>query len=121
MLSVCRLLAGLLLTVSFCAAEAPDWVDVRSSHFSVVTDAGEKRGREIAERFEQMRFVFGALFLREKVNTPVPLQIIAFRNSKELRDFEPLWKGKPVRISGLYQPGQDRNFILLDCSVEEPY
>src|ERR1700736_2986384 len=36
----------------------PEWVEVRSPHFSVVTDAGEKRGRETAMRFEQMRAVF---------------------------------------------------------------
>ena len=96
-------------------------MEVRSPHFSVVTDAGQRRGREVAQRFEQMRSVFGSLFLKEKINTPVPLQIIAFRNEKEFRDFAPLWKGKPVRLSGLYQPGPDRNFILLDCSVEDPY
>ena len=36
-------------------------MEIRSSHFSVVTDAGEKRGHEVALRFEQMRAVFGAL------------------------------------------------------------
>lgn len=115
------LLIALLFVSTFSLGESPDWVEIRSNHFSVVTDAGEKRGRQVAERFEQMRFIFGALFLKDKVNIPVPLQIIAFRNSKEFRDFEPLWHGKPVRLSGLYQPGQDRNFILLDCSVEDPY
>lgn len=115
------LLTALLLTSCFCRADAPDWMEIRSPHFSVVTDAGEKRGREVAARFEPMRFIFGALFLKDKVNIPVPLQIIAFRNSKEFRDFEPLWHGKPVRVAGLYQPGPDRNFILLDCSVEDPY
>jgi hypothetical protein len=32
-------------------------MEIRSPHFSVVTDAGEKRGREVAMRFEQMRTV----------------------------------------------------------------
>ena len=58
------------------------WVEVRSPNFSVVTDAGEKRGREVAMRFEQMRAVFGALMTKANVNLPVPLQIVAFRNTK---------------------------------------
>jgi hypothetical protein len=56
-------------------AGEPRWVEVRSPNFSVVTDAGEKRGREVAMHFEQMRAVFGALMTKAKVNLPTPLQI----------------------------------------------
>src|ERR1700756_3570001 len=80
-------------TPSF-AGEA-QWVEVKSPHFSVVTDGGEKRGRDVASRFEQMRAVFGALMSKGNVNLAVPLQIVAFRNTKELRQFAPLWNGKP--------------------------
>ncbi len=45
------------------AAEA-QWIEVQSPHFSVVTDAGEKRGREVAMRFEQMRAVFSTLMAK---------------------------------------------------------
>jgi hypothetical protein len=96
--------------------------EVKSPHFSVVSDAGEKRGREVALRFEQMRAVFGSLMTNgAKVNLPVPLQIVAFRNTKELRQVAPLWKGKPTQLAGLFQAGQDRGFIMLDVSVESPW
>jgi Flp pilus assembly protein TadD len=97
------------------------WVEVQSPHFSVVTDGGEKRGREVAVRFEQMRAVFGALMLKANVNLAVPLQIVAFRNTKELRQFAPLWNGKPTQVAGLFQGNSDRSFILLDLSVENPW
>ncbi len=107
--------------VPLAFASDPQWVEVRSPHFSVVTDAGEKRGRETALKFEQMRAVFGALLTRAKVNLPVPLQIVAFRNTKEFRQFAPLWQGKPTQLAGLFQAGPDRSFILLDMSVEDPW
>jgi tetratricopeptide (TPR) repeat protein len=97
------------------------WVEVKSPHFSVVTDGGDKRGREVAVRFEQMRAVFGALMVKANVNLAVPLQIVAFRNTKELRQFAPLWKGKPTQVAGLFQGSNDRCFILLDLSVENPW
>jgi tetratricopeptide (TPR) repeat protein len=97
------------------------WVEIRSPHFSVATDAGEKRGREVAMRFEQMRAVFGALLVKAKVTTPIPLQIIAFRSSKELRQVSPLFRGKPTEMAGLFQAGQDRCFIMLDMSVDNPW
>ena len=102
------------------AGEA-QWVEVKSPHFSVVTDAGEKRGRDVAVRFEQMRAVFGTLLVKTTVNLPVPLQIVAFRNTKEMRQFAPLWRGKPTEVSGLFQFSSDRCFILLDMSADDPW
>ncbi|HSA92937.1 MAG TPA: tetratricopeptide repeat protein [Terriglobales bacterium] len=111
----------MLLLCSAAGAAEPQWVEVRSPNFSVVTDAGEKRGREVALRFEQMRAAFGTLILRKSVSIPVPLQILAFRNSRGLRQVVPIWKGKPVDLAGLFQPGEDRNFIALDLSAESKW
>src|ERR1700690_4481198 len=102
-------------------ASGPQWIEIQSPHFSVVTDAGEKRGRETAMRFEQMRAVFGALLTKANVNTPIPLQIVAFSNTKEFRQVAPLWNGKPVQLAGLFQGGEDRSFIMLDMLVENPW
>lgn len=38
-----------------CFGGEQEWVEVHSPNFSVVTDAGEKKGRQVAMRFEQMR------------------------------------------------------------------
>jgi tetratricopeptide (TPR) repeat protein len=114
----------LVLTLSalpIASASDSQWIEIQSPHFSVVTDAGEKRGRETAMRFEQMRAVFGTLMTRAKVNLPIPLQIVAFRNAKEFREFTPLWNGKPVQLAGLFQGGEDRSFIMLDMSNESPW
>lgn len=99
----------------------PQWIEIHSPHFSVVTDDGEKRGREVAMRFEQMRAVFAEMVSDVNVNVPTPLQIVAFRNTRELRQFAPMWNGKPTDVAGLYEQGDDRSFILLDLSVENPW
>src|SRR5271169_4170791 len=119
-------LLAVLSAVTFCGAlpafaGESQWVEVRSPNFSVVTDAGEKRGREVAMRFEQMRAVFGALMTKANVNLPIPLQIVAFRNTKEMRQVAPLFNGKPTQVAGLFQGGSDRSFIMLDMSVENPW
>jgi tetratricopeptide (TPR) repeat protein len=68
-----------------------------------------------------MRAVYGILIVKAKVNLPIPLQIVAFRNTKEMRQVAPLFNGKPTEVAGLFQGGQDRSFIMLDMSVENPY
>ncbi len=97
------------------------WVQIKSPHFTVFTDAGERRGREVAIRFEQMRAVFGNLLTQAKVSTPIPLEIVAFRNTKELRQVAPLFHGKPIELAGLFQGGSDRCFIMLDMAIENPW
>ena len=117
-----RLLLGILLTLAaFAHAGEVHWVEVHSPNFSVITDAGEKRGREVGLRFEQMRAVFGKLLVKANVRLSVPLQIVAFRSTKEMRQFAPLWNGKPTELAGLFQPGSDRSYIMLDLEASNAY
>jgi tetratricopeptide (TPR) repeat protein len=122
-----RLIPGcLLLLLSVVAplvASDQQWLEVRSQHFTLITDAGEKRGREVLTRFEQMRASFGVIFNRAnaKVSLPVPLEIVAFRNSKEMREFAPIFNKKPVELAGYFLSGEDRNFIAIDLSTESSW
>src|SRR5947209_18454491 len=123
LLFTCVLLFG--ASLSFADQQ---WVEVTSPHFSLLTDAGEKRGREVLVRFEQMRTAFGLLFQKVNVNTPVKLQIVAYRNSKELRQVAPLFEGKAITLAGYFlgggihgmpANGEDRQYIALDLSAED--
>jgi len=117
-----RLLLGcLVLSSTPTLAGDPQWVEVRSPNFSVITDAGEKKGRDVALHFEQMRSVFGKLVARANVNLSVPLQIVAFRNTREIRQVAPIFNGRPTELAGLFQGGEDRSFIMLDMSVDNPW
>ena len=116
-----RLLPFVLFLLVSQAFAQKQWVEVTSPHFTVLTDTGNSQGKEVALRFEQMRAVFGSMFHRSRVSVPVPLQIIAFRNQSEFRNYAPLWKGKPVELAGYFQGADDRNFIALDMSASDPY
>ncbi len=115
-------LLGLVIASLGGATPAQEWTSVRSPHFVVSTDAGEKRCREVAVRFEQMRLVFEKLLSNEKLTSPVPLQILAFRSSKGFSQVAPSKNGKPdTGIVGVFQTGGDMNFIALDLSTESGF
>ncbi len=99
----------------------PQWVEIHSPNFTVITDAGDKRGRDVALHFEQMRSVFGTLMVKAHVKLPAPLQIVAFRNSKEMRQMSPVFNGKVTEVAGLFQANEDCSFIMLDMSVQNPW
>src|SRR5260221_12490332 len=62
--------------------DEPKWIEVHTAHFSVLTDAGDKRGRGVALRMEQMRAIFGQLLLKDKLKMPEPITVIALKSAK---------------------------------------
>jgi tetratricopeptide (TPR) repeat protein len=102
-------------------AAEPQWQEFRSAHFTVVTDTGDKKGREIVLRFEQMRAVFEDLLSRKKVRMPVPLTIFALRDDKRFYQMAPLHNGRPISVPGFFVPGEDHQFIVLNAFEEEPW
>jgi tetratricopeptide (TPR) repeat protein len=100
------------------AKDEPKWIEVHSNHFSVITDAGEKRGREVALRMEQMRAVFGQLILKDKLKMPVPITVIALKSDKQYGVVAP---AKQSTSAGFYVPGWDRIYIVLNLFEADPW
>jgi len=100
------------------ASDEPKWVEVHSAHFSVITDAGEKKGREVALRMEQMRSVFGQLLQKDKLKMSVPVTVVALRSDKQYGTVAP---GKQSMAGGFYVPGTDRIYIVLNLFEAEPW
>lgn len=109
------------LSVSAHAAEPPPWLEIHSPHFTIITDAGEKKGSEVALRFEQMRAVFATLLMKDRINQPVPLTIFAFKSDKTYYQTAPLSQGQPIAVPGFFLPGEDQDFIVLNLFEEESW
>jgi len=120
-----------LLALTFClwatAATEPPWLEVHSAHFTVITDAGEKKGREVALRFEQMRAVFGLLLGKDRLQQSIPLTILAFKNDRSYYQLAPLRhvednpQPQPIGVPGFFLPGDDQDFIVLNLFEVDPW
>ena len=112
------LLLWACLPVSAFAKDEPKWIEVHTAHFSVLTDGGEKRGREVALRMEQMRSVFGELLMKDKLKMSVPVTVIALKSDKQYGLVAPT---KQNMAGGFYVPGYDRVYIVLNLFEMEPW
>src|SRR6202047_5403816 len=92
------------------AKDEPKWIEVHTAHFSVITDAGDKRGREVALRMEQMRAVFGQLLRKEKLKMAVPITVIALKSDKQYGMVAP---AKQSMAGGVYGAGVELAYIVL--------
>jgi tetratricopeptide (TPR) repeat protein len=115
------MLLGVLLCAPAMAAEPSPWLEIHSAHFTVITDAGDKKGREVALRFEQMRAVFASLLTKDRLNQPLPLTILALKNDKPYYQIAPLRQGQPIDVPGFFLPGEDQNYIVLNLFEAEPW
>jgi len=100
------------------AADEPKWLEIHSTHFYVLTDAGDKRGREIALRMEQMRAVFGQLLMRDKLKMSVPITVVALKSDKHYGFIAPT---KQNMAKAFFVPGADRVYIVLNLFEPDPW
>jgi tetratricopeptide (TPR) repeat protein len=111
-----------LLAICFSVtANADDqhWLRVSTDHFIVLTDAGQKKGHEIAARFEQIRFTFGQLLGRKKLVMAEPLEVIAIGNPATYAQLAPTATTDPSVAQGFFLWGEDRIYIVLNASVPD--
>jgi tetratricopeptide (TPR) repeat protein len=95
-------------------AADPAWYEVRSPHFRVLTDGAEKEGREVAREFEQMRAVFSSLYPQLKLDSGIPLLIIAASDEGSAKRLVPqVWKGFKNKPVGFFHHGWERQFALV--------
>jgi hypothetical protein len=121
----------LLVCVVFSPLLAPardkpeNWVEVRSPHFSVVSDSNEEQARRVADQFERMRSVFHTLFPEIPIDTLGSITVLAVKDKKDFRELEPaayLAKGQ-LKLGGLFLRRADKNYVLLrlNAAGEHPY
>jgi len=103
------------------AATEPGWVEIHSPHFTVITDAGDKKGREVALRFEQMRAVFADLLSKDRLHQSIPLTILALKNDKAYYQAAPLQHGQPIEVPGFFLSGEDQDFVVLNLLEADPW
>jgi tetratricopeptide (TPR) repeat protein len=109
-----------LTFLSWTEARASDsWIQVTSPHFTVVSNAGEKEAKRIANQFEAIRGVFHLIFPAMRVDSGKPLTVIAVKNEESMKTFLPdFWAGKDrARPAGIFVSGFDENFAVLRTDV----
>jgi tetratricopeptide (TPR) repeat protein len=120
------LLLPVLAAVLASARDKPEnWTEVRSPHFTVVTNSNEKQGRRIADQFERMRSVFHVAFPKLEIDPGSPIIVLAIKDEKDFKALEPeayLAKGS-LKLGGLFLRAPDKNYVLmrLDAEGKHPY
>lgn len=111
-------LAAALAAMS-TSASAQTWREVKTDHFTMVSDASEGRARRIVWQFEQMRRALQDGFPWMQVEVDRPVMVIAVRDERSMRRLAPqFWEQRGSRPASVFVEGADRHYILLRTDLE---
>ena len=124
---VSTLVALALLALAWPApgATEPDrWLEVRSPHFVVISNAGEKRARSVSRQFERVRALLRGVLKDARVDPRDPVVVLAVNSERRLRELLPqYWDRKGQRPVAGYWKGPHRHYVVLrvDAPDREQY
>ncbi|HEY7334920.1 MAG TPA: hypothetical protein VH639_08555 [Bryobacteraceae bacterium] len=99
---------ALILLAFSTSGFGAEWLRVRTPQLEILTDAGEKAARATLERLNLIRSVLAT----SPVSDPLPLRVFVFGSEAEFRKYS----DGPV-ADGFYQPGVERDFIVLHAEA----
>ncbi|HTP86103.1 MAG TPA: DUF1570 domain-containing protein [Bryobacteraceae bacterium] len=99
---------------ALAAHAADDWVRLTTSHFELLTTAGEKKGREAILCFETVRQFFADYGIGRAA--PGRVRIVGFRNEQEFRPYAP-----SEFAAAFYSGGDAGDYIVLSRTGAESF
>src|ERR1700687_1296382 len=93
--AVCVIAAGTLPFPVAAAETTQTWLEVKSPHFTVITNGPAEKARGAAFQFEQERAILQMLFPQAQVDPGVPVCIVALTDEISLSELLPgFWEKK---------------------------
>jgi tetratricopeptide (TPR) repeat protein len=113
-----------LFATSVLGAKHETWVEVRSPHFVIVSNAGEKQARKTAIQFEQIRTLFREMITIASIAPSPVITIFAVKDEGSLRELLPeYWVKGHVHPAGIFFSRMNQFYaaIQLDAPGDNPY
>src|SRR5258705_262109 len=110
---------AVLWAVSSAGAADEAWVEMRSAHFQVISNASEGSTRTLTWQLEQIRNVIAVLWPWARVDFSTPLGVIAVKDEGSMRALAPAyWEGKgAVRPVSVWVAGADGPYLAIRADL----
>lgn len=112
--------------LSACAAlavprahAADQWIEVKSAHFVVTSNAGAGNAKALAWQLEQIRSAIAALWPWARVDPTRPLVVMAVKDEMSMKALAPgYWERKGgVHPSSVWVGGADQDYLAIRVDV----
>lgn len=119
------IVAGLLISGLWHPADAraKSWIVIRSPHFTVYSDADERKALRVTHEFEKFRALIRSFLPSLKVDPAIPTIVLAANDERTLRSLLPQFWGKSGQAhpSGIFVGGAEKNYVALRLDMDDDY
>ena len=119
-----RIVFSLLLSVALLApipaAAAEQWIEVKSAHFTLTSNASDGATRKLAWQLEQIRSAIGVLWPWARLDLTKPLSVLVVKDETSMKALVPgYWEKKGgVRPVTVWVSGADQNYLAIRVDTE---
>ena len=101
---------------------ADQWIEMKSAHFTVVSNAGERNTRRLVWQLEQVRSATAALFSWARPDLNKPLSVIALKDENSMRALAPQYweERRSIRPASVWVTGPDQHTRMPKPAREAP-
>jgi hypothetical protein len=103
------------------ARAADQWIELKSPHFTITSNAGKGPTSTLAWQLEQVRSEIAVLFPWAKVDLNRPLVVFALKDEPSLKTLAPAYweKKNNSGAATVWVSGYERTFLALRTDVEQ--
>ena len=86
-------------------------IQVQTAHFTLYSNASERRTLDLGRRLERFRAVLAGFYKKFRADPPVTTSAYVFRNDESFTPYKSRFHGRPADIAGLFLGAADGNYI----------
>jgi tetratricopeptide (TPR) repeat protein len=96
------------------------WVEIRTTHFIVASDGGEKTARRFADQFEALLRIFQATMPKARVTNGIPARILVAKDGKSFARVVPEspFSKNHDQPAGIFVAGPEKTYLALRANAE---
>ena len=107
------------LTATIRAEHRENWIEIKSPHYTIYSNASEHDGRRVAAQFEEIRALFEQNFPKLRVDFGKPTIVYVLKDENSLKLLMPTYgqNKNSMKLAGFYQLSNDKNFAVVRADV----
>jgi hypothetical protein len=116
----CAIAVSIVIALTTPGLRAADqWIEVKSAHFVVMSNAGQSSARSVAWQLEQIRSAIAVWWPWARVDLNRPLAVLAVRDEATMKSLAPqYWEQKSsVHPTSVWVTGPDQHYMVIRADV----
>jgi Tfp pilus assembly protein PilF len=98
-------------------SQKQDWIRLETDHFSLFSNAGQRRTAELARGLEQLREVLERLTGGLVFDSPVETRIFVFKNDVTMEPYLLGFSDTSMEVGGYFRSTEDGNYVVVNATA----